>query len=224
MTLHLRSFTFLCAADKENLLLHAGKRSNQSKSDKTYVKILWKSDLDLNVPLQLAWSTTTHKPTSAKTMKSRIPMHAQTVPIPTIILPYKCILLIPDTWLELAEVSASGVKSVNCAGGKWYMYLLIYIRQVITCSIIQPVNQYASNYMYGNRELIQTVLLYFYSLCSTTSTNLMPVFRCVVNQASGIEGQPPTQIKKIQDTQHAFKVRTYTDCSSTLGCDPQLHP
>ena len=30
----------------------------------------------------------------------------------------------------------------------------------------------------------------------------MPVFCCVVNQASGIEGQPPTQIKKIQDTQH----------------------
>ena len=145
MTLHLRSFTFLCAADKENLLLHAGKRSNQSKSDKTYVKILWKSDLDLNVPLQLAWSTTTHKPTSAKTMKSRIPMHAQTVPIPTIILPYKCILLIPDTWLELAEVSASGVKSVNCAGGKWYMYLLICIRQVITGRIRlvngQPISQ-----------------------------------------------------------------------------------
>lgn len=143
MTLHLRNFTFLCAADKENLLLHAGKRSNQSKSGKTYVKILWKSDLDLNVPLQLAWSTTTtHKPTSAKTVKSRIPnMHAQTVPILTIILPYKCILLIPDAWLELAEVSASGVKSMNCAGGKWYMYLLICIRQVITCRIIQPVNQ-----------------------------------------------------------------------------------
>ena len=65
-------------------------------------------------------------------------MHAQTVPILTIILPYKCI---PDTWLELAEVSASGVKSVNCAGGKWYMYLLICIRQVITCRIIQTVNQ-----------------------------------------------------------------------------------
>lgn len=143
MTLHLRNFTFLCAADKENLLLHAGKRSNQSKSGKTYVKILWKSDLDLNVPLQLAWSTTTtHKPTSAKTVKSRISnMHAQTVPILTIILPYKCILLIPDAWLELAEVSASGVKSMNCAGGKWYMYLLICIRQVITCRIIQPVNQ-----------------------------------------------------------------------------------
>ena len=39
-----------------------------------------------------------------------------------IILPYKCILLIPDAWLELAEVSASGVKAMNCAGGKWYMY------------------------------------------------------------------------------------------------------
>ena len=86
MILHLRNFTFLCAADKENLLLHAGKRSNQRKSDKTYVKILWKSDLDLNVPLQLALSTTTHKPTSAKTMKSRIPkMHAQSVPILTIL-------------------------------------------------------------------------------------------------------------------------------------------
>ena len=58
-------------------------------------------------------------------------MHAQTVPILTIILPYKCILLIPVAWLELAEVSASGVKSVNCAGGKWYMYLLTCIRQVI---------------------------------------------------------------------------------------------
>ena len=132
MTLHLRNFTFLCATDKENLLLHAGKWSNQSKSDKTYVKILWQSDLDLNVPLQLAWSTKTHKPISAKTMKSRIPnMHAQTVPILTIILPYKCILLIPVAWLELAEVSASGVKSVKCAGGKCYMYLLICIRQVI---------------------------------------------------------------------------------------------
>ena len=52
----------------------------------------------------------------------------------------------------------------------------------------------------------------------------MPVFCCVVNQASGIEGQPLTQIKKIQDAQHAFKVSTYTDCSSTLFCDPQLHP
>ena len=56
--------------------------------------------------------------------------------------------------------------------------------------------------MYGNREFIRTVLPYLNSLCSTTSTNLMPVFCCVVNQASGIEGQPPTQIKKIQDTQH----------------------
>lgn len=75
-------------------------------------------------------------------MKSRIPnMHAQTVPILTIILPYKCILLIPVAWLELAEVSASGVKSVNCAGGKWYMYPLICIRQVITCRIRQMVNQ-----------------------------------------------------------------------------------
>ena len=158
MTLHLRNFT-LCAADKENLLLHAGKRSNQSKSDKTYVKILWQSDLDLNVPLQLAWSTTTHKPTSAKTMKSRIPnMHAQTVPILSIILPYKCILLIPDTWMELAEVSASGVKSMNCAGGKWYMYLLICIRQVITSRVIQTVNQQARSYMYGNQKLILTVL------------------------------------------------------------------
>ena len=45
-------------------------------------------------------------------------MHAQTVPILTIILPYKCILLIPVAWLK---VSASGVKSVKCAGGKWYM-------------------------------------------------------------------------------------------------------
>ena len=159
MTLHLRNFTFLCVTDKENLLLHAGKRSNQSKSDKTYVKILWKSDLDLNVPLQLAWSTTTHKPTSAKTMKSRIPnMHAQTVPILSIILPYKCILLIPDTWMELAEVSASGVKSMNCAGGKWYMYLLICIRQVITSRVIQTVNQQARSYMYGNQKLILTVL------------------------------------------------------------------
>ena len=68
------------------------------------------------------------------------------------------------------------------------------------------------------------VLPYLNSLCSTTSTNLMPVFCCVVNQASGIEGQPLTQIKKIQDAQHAFKVSTYTDCSSTLCCDPQLHP
>ena len=68
-------------------------------------------------------------------------MHVQTVPILTIILSYKCILLIPDAWLELAEVSASGVKSMNCASGKWYMYLLICIRQVITCRIIQPVNQ-----------------------------------------------------------------------------------
>lgn len=67
-------------------------------------------------------------------------MHAQAVPLLTIILPYKCILLIP-AWLELAEVSASGVKSVNCAGGKWYMYLLICIRQVITCRIRQTVNQ-----------------------------------------------------------------------------------
>ena len=68
-------------------------------------------------------------------------MHAQTVPILTIILPYKCILLIPVALLELAEVSASGVKSAKCAGGKWYMYLLICIRQVITCRIRQMVNQ-----------------------------------------------------------------------------------
>ena len=85
-------------------------------------------------------------------------MHAQTVLLLTIILPYKCILLIPVAWLELAEVSASGVKSVNCAGGKWYMYLLICIRQVIASRIIQTVNQQARNYMYGNQKLILTVL------------------------------------------------------------------
>ena len=85
-------------------------------------------------------------------------MHAQAVPLLTIILPYKCILLIPVAWLELAEVSASGVKSVNCAGGKWYMYLLICIRQVITSRIIQTVNQQARSYMYGNQKLILTVL------------------------------------------------------------------
>lgn len=67
-------------------------------------------------------------------------MHAQTVPILTIILPYKCILLIPVAWLELAEVSASGVKSVKCAGGKWYMYLLICIRQVIPVESDKIIN------------------------------------------------------------------------------------
>ena len=49
-------------------------------------EIIWKSDLDLNVRLRLAWSTTTCKPTSAKTMKSRwriLNMHAQSVPILT---------------------------------------------------------------------------------------------------------------------------------------------
>ena len=41
--------------------------------------------------------------------------------------------------LELAEVSASGVKSMNCAGRKWYLLICIHVRQVI--GIIQPVNQ-----------------------------------------------------------------------------------
>ena len=37
-------------------------------------------------------------------------MHAQTVSILTILFFPTSILLIADTWLELAEVSASGVK------------------------------------------------------------------------------------------------------------------
>ena len=188
--------TLLCAADKENLLLHAGKRTNHSLQASSPI---WASEASCEGPRKLLslprpplsrlplahllftifpkWRACLQanqiKGSQTKLMSryygnqtsiSMFPFnwHGQlqltnqpllklwnqgyrkcmpslSTHTDNIILPYKCILLIPDTWLELAEVRASGVKSMNCAGRKWYLLICIHVRQVI--GIIQPVNQ-----------------------------------------------------------------------------------